>query len=170
MKYRCLHKEELKEVEDEFVKFLAANSITKDDWDNLKTHEPQKVEKMIEVFSDIFWDKVLDNLCWAQIREPKSFKVFQITDKWEMVHLKINDDSPYDLTQSDHITAIGGGAIDISALGLEVFTGEKPLKKEKKIELFELLENGALPCSKEMWLSWKAMVEKSNKGAGATSF
>jgi len=169
MKYRCLHKEELEEVQDEFIRFLAANSITKNDWDNLKSHEPEKVDKMIEVFSDIFWDKVLENLCWAQIREAKSFKVFQITDKWEMVHLKISNDSPYDLTQSDHISAIGGGAIDISALGLEVFTGEKPLIKDKKTELFEMLEGGGLPCSKAMWLGWKAMVEKSDK-TGATSF
>lgn len=159
MKYRSLHKEELEGVRDEFVQFLAANSITKDQWSSIKQDQPDAAQKMIDLFSEIFWDKVLDNLAWAQIREPKNFRVFQVKDKWEMIHLKISKDCPFDLTQKDHVQAIGSGAVDFSALGLEVFTGTKPLKKDRKMELFEMLESGAEPCTEATWLSWQGMVK-----------
>ncbi|MEO0404036.1 MAG: DUF6495 family protein, partial [Bacteroidota bacterium] len=144
------------------------NSITKDEWSRTKQDQPDAAEKLIELFSDIFWDKVLDNLAWAQVRAPKDFRVFQVKDKWEMIHLRIKDDCPFDLTKSEHISAIGGGAVDISALGLEIFTGTKPLKKDRKTELFEMLEAGAQPCTEAMWLGWQSMVQNA-KGATTNS-
>jgi len=62
MKYRALHKEELEGVKEEFVKFLAANSVTADDWEKLKKEENDKAEKLIDIFSDIFWDKALTKI------------------------------------------------------------------------------------------------------------
>ena len=163
MKYRCLSREELEDVREDFVKFLASNSITKDDWSRTKQDQPEAAQKMLELFSDIFWDKVLENLKWAQIREKKSFRIFQIKDKWEMIHLKINEDTPYDLTNPEHIQAVAGGAVGLAGLGLEIYTGTKALVKARKTELFEMLESGALPCSEAMWLSWESMVQQGKQ-------
>ncbi len=162
MKYRCLRRDELEEVTEDFVKFLASNSITKEDWSRIKQDQPDAAQKMIELFSDIFWDKVLENLKWCQIRQKKSFRIFQIRDKWEMVHLKIAEDTPYDLTNPEHIQAVAGGAVGLAGLGVEIFTGTKALVKDRKRELFEMLENGALPCSEAMWLSWKSMTQQAS--------
>ena len=57
MKYRCLSREELEDVREDFVKFLASNSITKDDWSRTKQDQPEAAQKMLELFSDIFWER-----------------------------------------------------------------------------------------------------------------
>ena len=42
LKYRRLSKEELEALEDEFVKFLSAQSISAPDWQNIKSQNPRK--------------------------------------------------------------------------------------------------------------------------------
>ncbi len=58
-KYRSLSQEELKPLEEDFIKFLAANTVAAEDWDKIKKDDPKKAEGLVEIFSDIVWDKAL---------------------------------------------------------------------------------------------------------------
>ena len=53
MKYRPLHPEELENLREDFVQFLAANSIAGDDWVKLKKEMPDQANQLIEMFSDL---------------------------------------------------------------------------------------------------------------------
>ena len=57
MKYRVLSTKELEPLKDDFIKFLSANTITGEDWAKIKSSKPNQALKLIEVFSDIVWEK-----------------------------------------------------------------------------------------------------------------
>ena len=62
MKYRRLTIDELKELEQEFVRFLASNTVTSEDWQAVKTTNPERADQLIDIFSDIVFDKVIDKI------------------------------------------------------------------------------------------------------------
>ena len=66
MKYRRLDLAELKTLEKDFVRFLASNHITADDWVKLKKENPEKVERLLDVFSDIVWSKTLSQIQYLE--------------------------------------------------------------------------------------------------------
>ena len=45
MKYRRLNESELKDLEQDFIRFLASNQITASDWEKLKGEETEKREE-----------------------------------------------------------------------------------------------------------------------------
>ena len=56
MKYNRLTKEQLEELQPEFVNFLATQSITGEEWKNLKEDKPEVAEDEVDVFSDLIWE------------------------------------------------------------------------------------------------------------------
>ncbi|HLN95301.1 MAG TPA: DUF6495 family protein [Flavobacterium sp.] len=60
MKYSRLTKEQFEELHPEFTNFLAAQSIDKDEWDQLKKEQPHIAEQELDVFSDLIWEGVLN--------------------------------------------------------------------------------------------------------------
>ena len=79
-KYRLLTQEELKPLEEDFVKFLSANTVAADDWDKIKKEDPKKAEGLIEIFSDIVWEKALEKIKCLEARTEKDMKVFSFPD------------------------------------------------------------------------------------------
>lgn len=159
MKYRDLTIEELEEVKDEFVKFLASNSVTADDWIKLKEDELDKAQKLITVFSDIFWEKVLDRIKFAELRSRSDIRIFKFgEEKLEMIHMSIADPN-FDFTNGAHIEQLASGEKDIADLDPDLFTGSKPYTTNKEQTLFEMLENGARPCTEALYGSWKKLIK-----------
>ena len=74
MKYRILNNKELEPLKDDFVKFLSSNTVTGEDWDKIKSNKPNEALKLVEIFSDIVWEKALDkiNLLSDEIRAISS--------------------------------------------------------------------------------------------------
>ena len=59
MKYSRLTKEQFEELHQEFINFLATQSVTADEWANLKVNKPDLAEMELDVFSDLIWEGVL---------------------------------------------------------------------------------------------------------------
>ena len=74
MKYRKLKPEELEPLKKEFIQFLAANTITGDDWAKTKAEKPE--EKIIALFSDIVWEKSLEKIHYLEHRDERYLKFF----------------------------------------------------------------------------------------------
>jgi hypothetical protein len=76
-KYRVLSLEELKELEKEFIEYLVLNGIEANDWDRLKRDLPQDAEKVIELFSDVVFEKIMRDtrfLEWRDVSELRSLQ------------------------------------------------------------------------------------------------
>ena len=68
MKYRRLNEAELKDLEQDFIRFLASNQVTADDWKKLKDSNAEQVDGLIGLFSDQVFDKVFDKLEYLEYK------------------------------------------------------------------------------------------------------
>ena len=59
MEYHRLSKEQLEELHQEFAKYLAALSIDRKQWEEIKANDPQTVDLHLDQFSDLVWGDVL---------------------------------------------------------------------------------------------------------------
>ena len=55
MKYRRLSKEQFEELHQEFINFLATQSITGEEWTKIKTEQLKVAEEEMDIFSDFHW-------------------------------------------------------------------------------------------------------------------
>jgi hypothetical protein len=144
MKYRRLSKEELQELEPEFVQFLSSNTVTADDWEKLKTESPEKVEKLVEMFSDIVLEKVLSKIEYLEYKTPKDIKTFHcLEDKIVLMGLRVEGDSDLDFTKQENPEQMLG-QYQLSGASLQIYSGEKAYKPSREQELFRMVEGGAL--------------------------
>ena len=162
MKYRRLHLEELEELKDEFIQFLAANSIPADEWKELKKTSPEKVNGLIEMFSDIFWDKALSKIECVEMREPKRVRVVRFDkEKASLIEVRLGASSTLDLTKGEAIQSLASGKIDPNTESPEMYTGERKYSSERNLELFSFIEQGAKPCKLVVWEAFKRMAGKA---------
>jgi hypothetical protein len=139
MKYKRLTTEELKELEPEFVHFLAAAQITGPDWDKMKKNEPSKAEELIEVFSDIVYEKVLSRIRFLEYREKKTLNIFYCSETSStLLGLRVNEHSHLDITVGDLLTQWS----ESHHQAVSVFKTERLYQQERGLEIFELLQSG----------------------------
>jgi len=158
LKYRKLHLSELEELREDFVQFLSANSITADDWVKIKEADKETAEKMLEVFSDIVWEKVLSKIHYLRFVSPQALRVIRFGEKKaELIQLKINDDS-FDLSNPDNIQSIAEGNVDLNRYEPEMITGKKAYSDDRAREVFIHLEQGWLPTKEVFWKALSSMI------------
>jgi len=151
MKYRRLSNDELKELEKDFVKFLAANHITADDWVKLKENDQDKVEELIGMYSDIVYDKALTKLEYLEFKTPHDIKTFHCqADKMVLMGIAVSPDAGVDFTKDlspqDMIKILKESSSEI-----QIYTAEKGYNDNREKELFQMMESGCL-ISKDGYL------------------
>ena len=130
MKFRRLTTEELQELEQEFIRFLAANTVTGDDWEQIKKESPQKAEGLIDIFSDIVFEKIIGQVEYLEFKMPKDYKTFYCqADKITLIGLKLSENSNLDFTQNETLERLmqklnQGGA------QLQIYSAEKEYKPD----------------------------------------
>ena len=148
MRFRRLTLEELEQLKDEFIQFLAANTITGEDWATLKEEESEKAEKLIDIFSDIVMEKSLSNVRFLEKREPKNLLLFHAkTKEIDLIGLSIDSDQ-YDFTNPEDLKELMENP---SSVNLQMFRSSKPYTKTREEEVFELLETGCLVTDKTLF-------------------
>lgn len=144
MKYRKLNIEELQELEQEFITFLSAQSITSDLWEEMKEKQPERAELLIEQFSDIVFDKVLGNIEYLEQKSKREIRLFHCQpEKIKMLGLIIDGETELDFTQNLSPRQMVQ-QMQLSGAKLRMYQGERGYKKQRERELFELMEEGAL--------------------------
>lgn len=156
-KYRLLTKEELNELEKEFIEFLVINGITADKWEKLKQEEKEKAEEIIEQFSDVILESVLRKTQYLEHRSPQEIRVFQcLSNKFVLMGLTI-DDTSINLTTPEGITKVKQ-----QIPGTSVYTSEKPYDKTREDEIFELIQRGSMISDGKMFKSIALLIAEMN--------
>lgn len=119
MKYQRLSKEELLELEKEFVDFLVVNGITAQDWISLKENEPVNVEEIINQFSDVVWESILRSTKYLNKIEDKTAYYFKLGN--ENIELK-------KIVKGESAT--------------ELYTAQKEYKSTRENEMFMMIKDG----------------------------
>jgi Family of unknown function (DUF6495) len=138
MTFRRLNTDELAALEKPFINFLVANTITGDDWAKMKTQEPERASKMLDIFSDFIFEERLRKVQFIQHQEPKEMRLFRCGDeKMELIGLKVAAHSPIDFTLMSDLSKISP-----DTEGVNIYRAEKKYTRGREREIFELLENG----------------------------
>jgi hypothetical protein len=155
MKYKRLTTGELKELQPEFVHFLAAAQITGPDWDAMKKNELSKAEELIEVFSDMVYEKVMSKIKFLEYRERKTLNIFHcMEDNIVLVGLRVHEHSHLDLTADD----VFSQWTESNATAVNVIKTERPYQKERGVEVFELLQSGCFITDDKLFNLLKGMI------------
>ena len=138
IRFQRLSPKELELLEQEFVKFLASQSIVAGDWEKIKTTDKQQAENLIDDFSNVVYGSVMRKAQFLERRTPKALYCYEcLEDRFELVVFEISEDSSLDLTK-DALSSIK----DISAIGPSMYTGQKAYTKEREDEIYEMMTQG----------------------------
>ena len=156
MKYKRLSIEELKELEKEFINFLASAQITAQDWEKMKKNEPEKADELIDVFSDVVYNKVLSKIKFVEYRDEKTLNIFNCEEEKitllglrvkEQSALKLNDPNIFHQWNENNSNAVN------------VIRTEKKYIKQREEEIFELLQSGCLITDDSLFKLLNGMVK-----------
>ncbi len=139
MKYKRLESAELKELEKEFIHFLSSAQITGADWEKMKATEKEKAEELIEVFSDLVYEKVMSKIDYLEYRDSKSLNIFHLTnDRIVLVGLRVKENQSLDLMADNVFEQWNQSSMN----AVNLVKIEKGYLKERGVEVFELLQTG----------------------------
>jgi hypothetical protein len=153
MQYKRLTTEELTALEKEFIQFLSANTVTKLDWEKLIHDNSEKVEELIELFSDIVWDKTLENIKYLEFCSEKDLKTFYCgQDNIVLRGLTIESEKGSFLTQSLAELQTLNTSKEVQ---LSFISSEKDYQTNRNFEMFNMIQNGCTIGTPELFESLK---------------
>ena len=139
MKYTRLTKEQLEELHPEFVNFLATQSITASEWEEIKRDKPEVAEEELDVFSDLIWEGVLNKVSYLENISAQHMHLFEALEKEiKLISVKVlNPDI-------DLNTAEGFAWFKKNYQGdfVEYLSAAKAYKDPRNSELFDLIKQG----------------------------
>ncbi len=140
MKYTRLTKEQFEELTSEFVNFLAAQSIDKAEWDNIKATQPHVAEQELDVFSDLIWEGVLTRAEYLEHFSKDHVFLFQCGQQHihSIVLKALVPD--VDLLTRDGLQWLGDHMFTDE---LEMRIGKKEFSSDRNADLFSLIQQGA---------------------------
>lgn len=143
MKYTRLTKEQLEALHEEFTRFLAAQSITADEWRKIKAETPEVAEQELDVFSDLIWEGVLNKAEYLENVSPQQLFLFKIeTEGIRLIVVKVSDTS-IDITSEEGFRWLQQHITDEV---VELFTASKSYSEDRNQDIFTLIRQGAEIC------------------------
>ena len=141
MKYTRLTKEQFEELQQEFINFLATQSITADEWSNLKVNSPEMAEMELDVFSDLIWEGVLQNVSFLENISPQQLFLFHMAEeKTTLITLRVLT-TEIDITKAEGYKWLKE---NYSTDDVEFYTASKDYSEDKNTDIFSLIKQGAV--------------------------
>lgn len=156
MKYSRLTKEQFEELHKEFINFLATQSVTADEWENLKVNKPELAEQELDVFSDLIWEGVLSKVNYLEHISPQQIHLFYLAEQdMKLIAIKISD------TSIDFTTSKGFDWLRANLLNDDVafFNANKSYSEDKALDKFKLIQQGALITKGELYLYFEKLIQ-----------
>ncbi len=148
MKYSRLTKEQFEELHQEFINFLATQSINADEWKDIKKNKPEAAEQELDVFSDLVWFGVLSKVEYLEHISPQQIHLFQCNEKsMRLIALKIENDA-VDFTTKEGFEWLRNNLLSDS---IEFFNAKKEYTDDKYLDLFKMIESGAAITKGELF-------------------
>ncbi|MBL4887128.1 MAG: hypothetical protein JKZ03_01425 [Flavobacteriaceae bacterium] len=150
MQYTRLTKEQFEELQQEFINFLASQTITAKEWETLKKEKPEVAESELDVFSDLIWEGVLSNTSYLEHYFSNQLYLFEFQEqKIKLISIKINDSS-VDLTKTEGLNWLTG---HLSHHTVDIFKASKAYSKNRNSDIFALVQQGAVISKGELYKS-----------------
>ena len=141
MKYARLTQEQLEELHEEFINFLATQSITASEWETIKNDKPEVAEEELDVFSDLIWEGVLSRIDYLENISAQHMHLFWLTDKeMKLISVKVRNPD-IDLT-----TSVGFAWFKKNWQSdyIDYLTASKAYSQDPNQDKFDLIKHGGV--------------------------
>jgi hypothetical protein len=163
LKYRRLTTDELKDLEPEFIQFLAAQSITAPDWEKIKSEKIDKRDELIALFSNIVLEKVFTAIDYLEILTQDELRIFNMNEeRGRLLGLKIGNKES-DLREDALIDELFKDPNKLLSLQPKFYELKKKYDKSKAEEVFFLLNMGANITDSTLYTALNSLVEKQSE-------
>lgn len=134
-------KEQFEELHQEFINFLASQSITGKEWKKLKSEKPEVAEQELDVFSDLIWEGVLNKVNYLEHISPNHLMLFHITETFmELIAIKLSDEN-IDITTEYGYKWLQQNLHDDA---VSMYTSTKAIKDDRNKDIFALIQQGSV--------------------------
>ncbi len=141
MKYRRLTKQQFEELHQEFINFLAIQSITAEEWGGIKKEKPAVAEEELDVFSDLVWEGVLKKVVYLENISAQQMHLFYLAEKeLKLISVKVSN-LKVDLTTAEGFLWFKK---NWQSDFVEYLTAAKAYSDDKNLDKFKLIEQGAV--------------------------
>lgn len=148
MKYARLTKEQFEELHQEFITFLATQSITADEWEDIKINKPEVAEEELDVFSDLVWEGVLNQAQFLEHFSPNQIYLFKITElTLNLIAVKVENEK-VDITTREGYNWMQQNLMDDR---VSLYTSSKAISEDRNKDLFALVQQGAVITKGELY-------------------
>lgn len=155
MKYTRLTKEQFEELHKEFINFLATQSITADEWEDIKKNKPEAAEQELDVFSDLVWYGVLSKVEYLEHISPQQIHLFKCHEKqMRLIALKI-DNASIDFTTKEGFEWLRNNLLSDS---IEFFNAKKEYSEDKHMDIFKMIQTGANITKGELFQYFENLI------------
>lgn len=155
MKYTRLTKEQFEELHQEFINFLATQSITADEWADIKTNKPEAAEQELDVFSDLVWFGVLSKVEYLEHISPQQIHLFKCKEKdMHLIALKI-ENTAVDFTTKEGFQWLRDNLLSDS---IEFFNAKKEYSDDKHLDIFKMIQQGSNITKGELFQYFEKLI------------
>ena len=155
MKYTRLSKEQFEELHQEFINFLATQSITVDEWRDIKKNKPEVADQELDVFSDLVWEGVLGQAKYIENISPQHMYLFYLGEKQiELIGLKIKN-SDVDLTVKEGYSWLQE---NLMSDDVEIFNANKSYSEDAQLDKFTLIQQGSVITKGQLYQYFEKLI------------
>lgn len=156
MKYIRLTKEQLEELQPEFINFLATQSITATEWAQIKEERPEVAQEELDVFSDLIWEGVLSRVEYLENVSQHHMHLFHLAEK-EMKLFSVKVLNPaIDLRTKE---GFGWFKRNFQSDHVEYLTASKAYGADRNLDKFQLIRQGAVITKGELFRWFEQIME-----------
>ncbi len=160
MKYTRLSKEQLDEMHQEFINFLATQSIDADEWSKIKKEKPEVAEAEIDVFSDMVWEGVLNKVEFLEHFSKDQIHLFYLTsEKMHLIAIKVKNPE-IDLLTSKGYTWLQKNLMNDA---VSFFNAKKEYNDDKNSDKFKLIKEGAQITKGDLYNYFAKLLDSQKK-------
>jgi len=159
LKYQRLSKEQLEELHQEFINFLATQSITVDEWNEIKENKPEVAEEEIDVFCDLVWEGVLTNAQYLEHFSKNQIHLFHLMeDSMNLIAIKVNNEI-IDVTTKDGYDWLRDNLLNDQVV---FYNASKGYGKDKNLDKFNLIQKGATITKGVLYNYFETLIQNNN--------
>ncbi|GAA4322452.1 DUF6495 family protein [Pontixanthobacter gangjinensis] len=156
MKYARLTKEQFEEMHQEFINFLATQSITAEEWEQIKKDKPEAAEEELDIFSDLIWEGVLNKVEYLEHFSPQQIFLFRITTATiELIAIKVENEA-IDITTREGYQWLQTNLMDDA---VNIYTSTKAISEDRNKDIFALIKQGANITQGELYQYFQKVVQ-----------
>lgn len=150
MRFERISSAQLYDLEKELIAFLIVQGIDGDAWAKLNLESPTKAEELVDVFSDLIWDKVLSEMKCLERKTQSDWSLCRMGDTdGEMFIVKMKDHKPW----PEPVTFE-----NLEWSQIEAIQGKKKYKKDRVEEIYDLVKCGYNPCDENEYEVLKSKI------------